>query len=212
MPEYKPRRLGDSFASTTPVRGDAPKISTQDLEPVAEVMTLHRHLAYSGSGGTPAFVSANLLYLAWLQPLSVDYKFDYARVKVATSSANNVGRGAFYSNVGGALVKLASSEIVIATDTGTAILTKPVQFTLDRKTQYLWGSCASSTVPTFAGFGLSDSSPRVTPYYTITVPSAVTNPLPNTLLVANLTKNYITNLSMMGIMPTFFSQNMLNFM
>lgn len=209
--EYKPRRLGDLTGSTTP-RDTPPSLVHDDSnEATFELFSTLSHMPYTGSGGNGVFVTANLYYCVPLKPLACNFKLDYARVKIGTASASQVGRGAFYIYSNGNLTKVQGSDVIIPSDTLNSIITVPVSLELNKKNQYFWVSGATSTTPQFSVFSLSDGSPRNMPYYTISISGlGLTGLLPNTLAISSLTRNYTSNI-VLTIIPTFCSKDMLPF-
>lgn len=213
MGEYKPRRLGDSFASTTPRRGNAPTTQVSDLEVAQKIFVTGQYIPYTGSNATSAFSSSALLYIVPLSPLPCDFTLNYARVRVTTSSASNGGRTAIYQYDNGGLTKITGSEAFFPADAGSVAVTVSTAFTLSKDYQYFLASMATNTTATFSVFSMSDSSPRSTPYYTasITGSTYVTGKLPSNIALSTLTKNY-TNNSIVALATTYFSSDMLNFL
>lgn len=208
MPEYKPRRLGDSFASTTPSRGNAPPTQPNQLETFGQIFPVAKNMMFMGSETTAAAPSATVIRIVPLEPLIKSYQVHYGRVRVGTSSASNGAVGALYTLDNGILTKVDASQLTIPADTGSVAVTKQAAFTISKENQYFWVTGASDVTATYSVFNV-DSASRTAPFYTKTHAGVFTSGLPATLKVSDLTKNY-TSAGVTGIVATYFHADMLN--
>jgi hypothetical protein len=211
--EQKPRILGDSFgrASTSQKWPTPPPAISAPVSSVTrDMFVVPKYIPYSGNGSTSAMGTANLFYFVPLLPLEADFLLHFGRIRITTGSASEMARMAFYEFSGGVLTKVDASELAMPTDTGSVAVTKAASFTLSKEKQYFWVSGCTSITPTFSVFNMSDSSPRVTPFYTLSLPNMVTGPLPETVTMAQLAAgiNYTTN-AIVAIAATYYSKNML---
>lgn len=165
--EYKPRRMGDSAASTTPVRGDAPIVSEVDYNTPGNMFPIYRHLAqYGGLQSTAASVGVltqNYIVFAPLVDLYTKIYAKYVSLYLTTADAAGTFKGAIYNYKRGNFTKVKGSEFSFGLAT-TGRLVTDVNFSLTQGERYFWASWTDSAVTAkFTVFNLA--SPDGVPQY-----------------------------------------------